>query len=79
MGVKAQYLHTLDAQKPGFSTPDRSPSTDNFREKTRLLRPGMCEYRSQKSGKMGLDLTQTESLTANIEIQLEKMKIRRGY
>jgi hypothetical protein len=79
MAVKTQYLHTLDAHKPGFSTPDRSPSTENFREKTRLLRPGMCEYLSQKPGKMGLDLKQTESLTANIEIQLQKMKITRGY
>ena len=79
MAVKTQYLHTLDAQKPGFSTPDRSPSTEDFREQTRLLRTGMCEYLSQKSGKMGLDLTQTESLTANIEIQFEKMKITRGY
>lgn len=79
MAVKTQYLQTLDAQQPGFSTPDRSPSTENFREKTRFLPPGMCEYLSQKPGKMGLDLKQTESLTANIEIQLEKMKIRRGY
>ena len=79
MAVKTQYLQTLDAQKPGFSTPDRSPSTENFREQTRLLRTGMCEYLSQKSGKMGLDLTQTESLTVNIEIQFEKMKITRGY
>jgi hypothetical protein len=39
----------------------------------------MCEYLSQKSGKMQLDGEKTESLTANIEIQLEKIKIRRGY
>lgn len=48
-------------------------------EKTRFLRPEMCEYLSQKSGKMGLDLKQTESLTANIELQLEKVKLKRGY
>ncbi|MEG4224658.1 hypothetical protein QUA35_00620 [Microcoleus sp. N9_B2] len=79
MAVKTQYLHSLDAQKPGFSTPDRSPSTENFREQTRFLRPEICEYLSQKSGKIELDLGKTESLTANIEIQLENMKIRRGY
>ncbi|WP_445315845.1 hypothetical protein [Microcoleus vaginatus] len=63
----------------GFFHRDRSSSTQDFMEKTRLLRPEMCEYLSHKSGKMGRDLKQTESLTANIELQLEKMKLRRGY
>ncbi|WP_278187167.1 hypothetical protein [Microcoleus vaginatus] len=44
-----------------------------------MLHPEMCEYLSQKSGKMQLDLEKTESLTGNIEMQLEKMKISRGY
>ncbi|MEG4145368.1 hypothetical protein [Microcoleus sp. Pol12B5] len=56
----------------------RSSSTEDFLEKTRLLPPEMCEYLSQKSGKIELDLGKTESWTANIEIQLENMKINRG-
>ncbi|MEG3948561.1 hypothetical protein QUA05_05455, partial [Microcoleus sp. SVA1_A1] len=36
-------------------------------------------YLSQKSGKIELDLEQTESLTANIEMQLDKITIGRGY
>ncbi|WP_333308935.1 hypothetical protein [Microcoleus sp. w2-18bC1] len=48
-------------------------------EKTRLLPPGMCEYLSQKSGNIELDFGKTESWTANIAIELENMKINRGY
>ncbi|WP_333182195.1 hypothetical protein [Microcoleus sp. B3-D7] len=57
----------------------RSIVNERFSGKTRLLPPEMCEYLSQKSGNIELDLGKTESLTANIEMQLEKMKINRGY
>jgi len=39
----------------------------------------MCENLSKKSGKMRPYLEQTESLTAKIEMQLEKMALGRGY
>ncbi|MEG4967901.1 MULTISPECIES: hypothetical protein [unclassified Microcoleus] len=42
-----------------------------------MLPPEMCEYLSQEAGNIELDLGKTESWTANIEIQLENMKIRR--
>ncbi|EGK84357.1 hypothetical protein D0A34_23855 [Microcoleus vaginatus PCC 9802] len=79
MAIKSTRLTDSRRSATGFCNRDRSSSTKDFQEKTRLLHPGMCEYLSQKSGKMGLDLKQTESLMANIEIQLEKMKLRRGY
>ncbi|MEG4010893.1 hypothetical protein QT997_01725 [Microcoleus sp. S11D4] len=50
-----------------------------FSRKTRFLRPGMYEYLSKKLGKMRTYLEQTDSLIANIDKQLENMKIWRGY
>ncbi|NQE33398.1 hypothetical protein E5S67_01117 [Microcoleus sp. IPMA8] len=79
MAIKSTRLTDSGRLKTGFLNRDRSSSTEDFLEKTRFLRPEMCEYLSQKSGKIELDLGKTESWTANIEIQLEKMKIRRGY
>ncbi|WP_333403541.1 hypothetical protein [Microcoleus sp. MON1_C1] len=69
MTIKSTRLTDSGGSGTGFFYRDRSSSTKDFQEKTRFLHPGMCEYYlSQKSGKMGLDLGKTESLTANIEI-----------
>ncbi|MEG4419976.1 hypothetical protein QUA70_15515 [Microcoleus sp. LAD1_D5] len=79
MAIKSTRLTDSRRSETGFFNRDRSSSTEDFLEKTRLLRLEMCEYLSQKSGNIELDLGKTESWTANIEIQHEKMKIRRGY
>ena len=79
MAIKSTRLTDSKRSETGFFNRDRSSSTKDFLEKTRFLHPEICEYLSQKSGKMQLDLEKTESLTGNIEIQLEKMKISRGY
>jgi hypothetical protein len=79
MAIKSTRLTDSGRLETGFFNRGRSSSTKDFLEKTRLLHPEICEYLSQKSGKMQLDLEKTESLTGNIEMQLEKMTISRGY
>jgi hypothetical protein len=79
MAIKSTRLTDSKRSETGFFKRDRSSSTEDFLEKTRFLPPQMCEYLSQKSGNIELDLGKTESWKANLEIQLEKMKIRRGY
>lgn len=66
--VKSTTLTYSGGSQTGFFNRDRSSSTNDFLQKTRLLRPEMCEYLSQKSGNIELDLGKTESWTANIEI-----------
>ncbi|MEG3969584.1 hypothetical protein QUA00_18475 [Microcoleus sp. T2B6] len=68
MAIKSTRLTDSRRSETGFFNPERSSSTEDFWEKTQLLRPGMCEYLSKQSGKMELDLGKTESWTANIEI-----------
>ena len=79
MTIKSTRLTDSRRSETGFFNRDRSSSMKDFQEKTRFLRPEKCEYLSQKSGNIELDLGKTESLTGNIEMQLEKMKISRGY
>jgi len=68
MTIKSTRLTDSGGSGTGFFNRDRSSSTKDFPEKTRFLHPGIYEYLSQKSGKMGLDLGKTESLTPNIGI-----------
>ncbi len=79
MAIKSTRLTDSRRLETEFFNRGRSSSTKDFLEKTRLPHPGICEYLSQKSGKMQLDVEKTESLTENIEMQLEKMTISRGY
>jgi hypothetical protein len=79
MAIKSTRLTDSRRSETGFCNRDRSSSTKDFQEKTGLLHPGMCEYLSQKSGNSELEFGKTESLTANIEMQLQKIKINRGY
>ncbi|MEG3906140.1 hypothetical protein QUB19_28720 [Microcoleus sp. B4-C5] len=79
MAIKSTRRIDSRRSETGFCNRDRSSSTKDFLEKTRLLHPEMCEYLSQQSGNIELDLEKTQSLTANIEMQLENMKINRGY
>ncbi|AFZ10231.1 hypothetical protein Osc7112_6039 [Oscillatoria nigro-viridis PCC 7112] len=68
MAIKSTRLTDSRRSETGFFNRDRSSSTENFIEKTRFLRPEICEYLSQKSGKSEVDLGKTESLTTYIEI-----------
>ncbi|MEG4447054.1 hypothetical protein QUB47_35225 [Microcoleus sp. AT9_B5] len=68
MAIKSTRLTDSGRLETGFFNRDRSSSTEDFLEKTRLLPPEMWEHLSQKSGKMQLDVGKTESLTAYIEI-----------
>ncbi|MEG4809261.1 hypothetical protein QUA82_16645 [Microcoleus sp. F8-D3] len=79
MAIKSTRLTDCGRLETGFFNRGRSSSTEDFLEKTRLLHPEMCEHRSQKSGKMQLDVEKTQSLAENIEMRLEKTTISRGY
>ncbi|WP_373537622.1 hypothetical protein [Microcoleus sp.] len=72
-------MHSAGDRPSDFSTPDPIALNRESSRKTRFLRPGMYKYLSKKLGKMRLDLEQTHSLIAKIEMQLKTMKIRIGY
>jgi hypothetical protein len=63
-------------RQPSFFTNCDRPQPTIF-GKTRFLHLEMCENLSKKSAKMRPYLEQTESLTAKMEMQIDKMDLGR--
>jgi len=78
VAVKSRtQTHAAGDRQPDFSTCAIALNRESS-GKTPFLRPEICENLSKKSGKMRLYLEQTDSLTAKIEMQINKMAIGRG-